>query len=131
MRHPAPPGKQVVPGRPLPDGRALPGCSSRSPPARAWLDDVHPPGTYKPKRIFNGGDPAGLIYGITWTGWGQPDAYGYGTGILGTTELRAFDLGRCTTNGLRAYRFLDVRQPSKSGGKLGGWSSWNDNQTIC
>jgi len=88
-------------------------------------------GTYKPKRIFNGGDPAGLIYGITWTSWGQPDAYGYGTGILGTTELRAFDLGRCTTNGLRAYRFLDVRQPSKSGGKLGGWSSWNDNQTIC
>ncbi len=35
-------------------------------------------GTYKPSEIFNGGDPSGMIDGITWSGWGEPEAIGYG-----------------------------------------------------
>jgi hypothetical protein len=99
-------------------------------------------GTYKPSEIFNGGDPSGMISGITWTGWGQPEAYGYGkTSIFKpsggfypgnvTAELRAFDLGRCTPKGPIAYRLLEVREPSAPGGKFGKWSVWDDVKTLC
>src|ERR1700691_1019049 len=35
-------------------------------------------GTYKPREIFNGGDPSGLIQAISWQNWGAPITYGYG-----------------------------------------------------
>jgi hypothetical protein len=92
-------------------------------------------GTYKPKEIFNGGDPSGLIYGITWSGWGRPDAYGSGKSIISYpgnlyTELRAFDLGRCTAYGPRAYEVLDVRTPLPHGG-FGKWFVWDNVKTLC
>ena len=99
-------------------------------------------GTYQPREIFNGGDPSGMVKGINWTYWGQPDAYGYGQTYIFktnggyypgsvTAELRAFDLGRCTANGPFAYQHLDARVPLAPGGKLGQWFAWDDGKTLC
>jgi hypothetical protein len=99
-------------------------------------------GTYRPDEIFNGGDPSGLVRGINWTYWGQPDAYGYGKTYIFkpkggyypgsvTAELRAYDLGRCTPDGPLAYQHLDVREPLSPGGKLGPWFAWDNGETLC
>ncbi len=99
-------------------------------------------GTYQPREIFNGGDPSGMVHGITWTYWGQPQAYGYGKTYIFkpnggyypggvTAELRAYDLGRCTPNGSLAYQLLAVREPSAPGGKLGSWLVWGGVKTLC
>ena len=99
-------------------------------------------GTYQPREIFNGGDPSGMVHGITWTYWGQPQAYGYGKTYIFkpnggyypggvTAELRAYDLGRCTPNGPLAYQLLAVREPSAPGGKLGQWLVWGGVKTLC
>jgi hypothetical protein len=99
-------------------------------------------GTYKPPEIFNGGDPSGKVYAITWTGWGKPVAYGYGKTYIFKpgggyypaavpAQLRAFDLGHCTVGGPLAYRLLEVRGPSKPGGQFGTWFIWDDVKTLC
>ena len=99
-------------------------------------------GTYQPREIFNGGDPSGMVHGITWTDWGKADAYGYGKTYIFkqnggyypgsvTAELRAYDLGRCVPNGPLTYELLDVRVPSAPGGKLGQWFVWDDVKTLC
>ncbi len=99
-------------------------------------------GTYRPREIFNGGDPSGMVYGITWTGWGKPESIGHGKTYIFkptggyysrsvTAELAAFDLGRCTTGGPLAYRLLEVRVPSAPGAKFGKWFVWSDVKTLC
>jgi hypothetical protein len=99
-------------------------------------------GTYKPSEIFNGGDPSGMVTKIAWTGWGKPEAIGYGKTFIFepkggyypgsvTAELRAFDLGHCTPGGPLAYEMLDVREPSVPGGKLGPWFVWSGVKTLC
>ena len=99
-------------------------------------------GTAKPKEIFNGGDPSGLVQNITWRNWGSSTATGTGkTSIFKPTggyyphlvaaELRASNLGHCTAHGPLAYRRLEVREPSRPGGPLGRWLLWNDQRSIC
>ncbi len=100
-------------------------------------------GTYKPSEIFNGGDPTGRVQDIHWGSWGGPSAIGYGTGWYvgphsdvadgkpGRAELRAFDLGHCTSGGPLAYKRLDVRGPAPPGGKLGSWYSWSGAKALC
>lgn len=99
-------------------------------------------GMYKPSEIFNGGDPSGMIDGISWTGWGMPEAIGYGKTYIFkpnggyypgsvTAELRALDLGHCSAGGPLAYQVLEVREPSVPGGKLGPWFAWDDVKTLC
>jgi hypothetical protein len=99
-------------------------------------------GAYQPREIFNGGDPSGMVNGITWTYWGQPDAYGYGKTYIFkpnggyypgsvNAELRAYDLGRCTANGPLAYQHLDARVPSTPGGKPGQWFAWDNGKSLC
>jgi hypothetical protein len=99
-------------------------------------------GTYRPREIFNGGDPSGMITSITWTGWGNPTATGYGKGWIFkpgggyyanavTVELRADTLGHCTAAGPAAYRHLAVAEPSRPGGPLGKWFSWSGAKTLC
>ncbi len=57
-------------------------------------------GTSKPPKIFNGGDPSGLVSHIRWASWGGATAIGYGRNAifkpgggyytqLATIELRA------------------------------------------
>jgi hypothetical protein len=97
-------------------------------------------GTYKPNEFFNGGDPSGHVGAITWRHWGGRAATGTGRGFIfmpnggyypGTVKvaLRAFDLGHCTSGGPLAYKRLDVRYPSRPGGKLGKWSPWSG--SLC
>jgi hypothetical protein len=97
-------------------------------------------GTYKPHEVFNGGDPSGHIGAIAWKRWGSRSATGNGKGAIfmpgggyypGTVNvaLRAFDLGHCTPSGPLAYQRLDVRYPSRPGGKLGKWTPWSS--SLC
>jgi hypothetical protein len=97
-------------------------------------------GTPEPAEIFNGGDPSGLVTHISWTGWGNPTAIGYGLNPifkphggyyrkLARIELRATRLGKCGNQ--TAYTRLEVRIPRKPGGKLGKWFSWSGAKTLC
>jgi hypothetical protein len=64
-------------------------------------------GSAEPPRIFNGGDPTGLVSKIRWSGWGGPRATGSGlaeyigpgqsvaTGHQIRATVVAFHLGRC------------------------------------
>jgi hypothetical protein len=99
-------------------------------------------GSARPAKIFNGGDPSGLVTHIRWTGWGRSVATGRGLNAifkpnggyyahLVTIVLRASNLGRCTPGGPRAYRRLAVRVPSHPGGRLGPWLLWSGAATIC
>jgi hypothetical protein len=98
--------------------------------------------TVKPKRIFNGGDPSGLVSNLTWTHWGAAKAIGTGkTSIfkpgggyyphLVRAQLRASKLGHCRAHGPRAYTHLDVRVPAKPGAPLGKWQAWSGVKSIC
>jgi hypothetical protein len=74
-------------------------------------------GQVKPSRIFNGGDPTGLLTRITWQSWGGATATGTGTGeyvgssqsvATGTQEqatVVAFSLGTC--GGRLMYRAVE------------------------
>jgi hypothetical protein len=99
-------------------------------------------GSAEPSRIYNGGDPSGLVSGIHWTGWGQSSAHGTGRtsifkpgggyyrGLVRVT-LRAYDIGTCTRGGPRAYLKLSTRVPKSPGGPLGPWSSWSEASNLC
>jgi hypothetical protein len=64
-------------------------------------------GQAEPSRIFNGGDPTGLVKHITWQSWGGPQAIGHGlaeyvgpnqsvaTGTQKPATVVAFNLGTC------------------------------------
>ena len=70
-------------------------------------------GEVKPRRVFNGGDPTGLVTHIHWKHWGAKQAWGWGTGIFvwpGTSvaegiraraRIVAFHRGSC--HGAPAY----------------------------
>ena len=99
-------------------------------------------GTVRPREIFNGGDPSGLVTHIRWAGWGRASALGSGRNAifkpnggyyaqLVTIQLRATDRGRCTATGPLAYQKLYVRVPSRPGGRLGKWLLWSGAKNIC
>jgi hypothetical protein len=64
-------------------------------------------GQVKPTKIFNGGDPTGLVTHVTWSSWGAAQAQATGTseyvgpnqsvaaGRPETATVVAFDLGHC------------------------------------
>jgi len=64
-------------------------------------------GQVKPARIFNGGDPTGLVTHVVWTSWGGAQAVATGvsdyvgpgqsvaTGTEEPVTVMAFDLGTC------------------------------------
>jgi hypothetical protein len=95
------------------------GCGSSSPPTTPTAAAPvlgRPAGVFahgagfgqvKPARIFNGGDPTGLLTHITWKSWGGADAVGSGksdyvgpgqsvaTGSEQRATVEAFRLGKC------------------------------------
>ncbi len=98
--------------------------------ARAFAPNGEGWGTVRPSKIFNGGDPSGLVTHIHWTSWGGSSAIGYGLNSifkpqggyyhqLAKIELRAHVLGRCSASGPRAYTQLQFRVPSYPGGRWG------------
>jgi len=99
-------------------------------------------GTSRPHRIFNGGDPSGLVREIQWTGWGGRSAIGFGLHAIFKPhggyypepvliELRASDLGRCKPGGPPTYRQLSFRVPERPEGSLGPWTLWSGAKTLC
>jgi len=99
-------------------------------------------GSQHPSEIFNGGDPSGLVSKIHWRSWGAPTADGHGLNAIFKPhggyyrrrvriELRAYDLGRCATDGPLAYRKLEAREPSRPGGRDGKWFAWGGAGSIC
>jgi hypothetical protein len=93
-------------------------------------------GQVKPSRIFNGGDPSGLVTGVVWSSWGGAQATGTGTAeylgpnqtiAQGTEEpatVVAFDLGPC--DGKLMYQAIEWYFPQHG-------QSFNPNtyQDIC
>ena len=79
-------------------------------------------GQVEPGTIFNGGDPSGLVTGVTWSGWGSSTATGSGTAeyiapgqsdATGTQQhatVAAFDLGVC--DGKLMYQEIEWYFPS-------------------
>jgi hypothetical protein len=99
-------------------------------------------GTARPREIFNGGDPSGLVTSIRWRSWGGKSAFGSGRGSIFrpeggyypqqvTIKLWAHGLGHCPGSTRRAYRRLSFRSPDRPGGPLGPWRSWSGSRTIC
>lgn len=99
-------------------------------------------GSRKPRRIYNGGVPSGLVTGIRWRRWGKGTARGYGkTSIYkpsggyyssrGRIQLKAYRLGRCETGGPKTYRRLKVREQVKPGGRYGKWFIWSGINNLC
>jgi hypothetical protein len=99
-------------------------------------------GRAHPRRIFNGGDPSGLVHHIDWTHWGAKRSYGWGKTYIFKpgggyyrkavrAKLRAGNLGHCTAHSPLAYRHLEVREPRKPGGKLGPWFVWSGRTSLC
>lgn len=74
-------------------------------------------GQVKPKEVFNGGDPTGLVTSIRWQGWGGAQAVGTGrsdyvgpnqivaAGKIESVRIVAFDLGTC--NGRYMYAAVE------------------------
>ena len=99
-------------------------------------------GTAHPGLIFNGGDPSGRAWDLRWSGWGSPVAQADGlTWIFrpqggyfakpGAIELRASRIGRCTSNGPRAYTELQARVALRPGGHLSKWFVWGGWKSTC
>lgn len=99
-------------------------------------------GTSRPRTIFNGGVPSGLVTSIHWRHWGSKYATGTGKNAIyrpeggyyarkATIQLRASRRGRCPDSDVPAYKHLDARVPSRPGGKLGRWFQWSGAKTIC
>jgi hypothetical protein len=74
-------------------------------------------GQARPVKIFNGGDPTGLVTQMTWKSWGAPQATASGTAewvgpgqsvATGTAQpvtVVAFKLGTC--HGIRMYKAVE------------------------
>jgi hypothetical protein len=94
--------------------------ASRQPPrlGRPWAPGQSGYGKVRPTRIFNGGDPTGLVQHISWTDWGASQAIGEGvaeyvwpgTSVAGNAptsgaRVVAFHLGTC--RGHRSYNAIE------------------------
>ncbi len=104
-------GPTTVPATGPTTGPATPPSSPAAVPRLGQLtgDFAHGQGfgQVKPARIFNGGDPTGLVTHVTWSSWGGPRAQATGTseyvgpsqsvatGRPATATVVAFDLGTC------------------------------------
>lgn len=99
-------------------------------------------GHVRPRTIYNGGAPSGLVVKIRWRGWGRAVAHGVGkTSIYRpgggyyakrvSIQLRASRRGRCPGGSRRAYRTLRVRVPARPGGRLGPWQYWSGRSSVC
>jgi hypothetical protein len=93
-------------------------------------------GQVKPARIFNGGDPTGLVTNVVWSSWGGAQATASGTaeyvgpnqsvasGSEQTATVVAFDLGTC--DGKYMYQAIEWYFPQHK-------QSFNPNtyENIC
>ena len=100
-------------------------------------------GKVKPKRIFNGGVPNGLVSKIHWRGWGKDVAKGHGKGNGYKpgggyfskpidVRLRARGIGHCGGSKRRAYTKLDAQFEKRPGSnRFTDWFAWSGSDSIC
>jgi hypothetical protein len=94
-------------------------------------------GFVMPPTVFLGGDPTGLVQGITWSSWGGAQATGTGTGyyvpptapdtahgFLASAVITASDLGDC--GGRLMYQAVSWSFPGQPGG-----SGYGSGFNIC
>lgn len=74
---------------------------------RVWAGSQRGYGTVRPAEVFNGGDPTGRIWDITWSSWGGDQARGTGTAyyeppgasvaesVKAPATIVAYNLGTC------------------------------------
>ncbi len=88
---------------------AVPSVSADPEPTlgQVWSGSQEGYGTVRPGRVFNGGDPTGDIWDISWSSWGGAQATGKGTSYweapgasVATSVARpaaivAYNLGTC------------------------------------
>lgn len=107
---------------PAPSTSASPQTSAAAVPTLGRLAGIFAQGgqgfgQVKPAKIFNGGDPTGLVTGITWSSWGGPQATGSGmsdyvgpnqsvaSGTQKPVTVVAFKLGTC--HGTLMYKAVE------------------------
>ena len=97
-------------------------------------------GIAAPSAISNDGDGTSWVACINWSGWGDVQSYGTGwaeiygpqnTRPIVGVELRASKLGRCGSSHREAYISLNIREPSRAGGKPGAWIPWSGDGHVC
>jgi hypothetical protein len=99
-------------------------------------------GSVRPAKIFNGGDPSGLVTNIHWDTWGGVEALGRGLNAisapkggyyrrLARIDLKARDRGPCPGSSRLVYRQLLARVPSRPGGPVGSWFLWSGAHDLC
>ncbi len=118
----------VSPGTATVPASASPSASPAGVPTLGQLagDFAHGQGfgEVKPAKIFNGGDPTGLVTNVVWTSWGGAQATAAGTaeyvapsqsvaqGTEETATVVAFDLGSC--RGKYMYQAVEWYFPQHS-----------------
>jgi hypothetical protein len=118
-------------------GQPLPTLGSTDYPGPGFPGPFPGFGTVAPKVVSANGDPNSIVSKLHWTGWGHREAKGFGASYefaprggylpgLFPVQLRASDLGRCTSNGPTVYRRLRRRDRIDGGTKWSAWSAWPD-----
>jgi hypothetical protein len=82
---------------------------------RVWALNQQGYGQREPSKIFNGGDPSGMVTEIRWQDWGAAKAIGEGKALYVTkyvfnapmesARVVAFDLGKCGSS--LSYRAIE------------------------
>lgn len=136
----------AVPAIPPPIGEEFGVCGVTPPGVAIGFSGLFPNGEgwgeVKPKTLFNGGAPSGLVTKIKWKHWGSSVAIGYGRiplymprggyyKRLGRIKLRASALGTCQPGGQLTYTLLRARVPKRPGGRLGRWFKWSGYSNLC
>ena len=128
----ATPLASAAPGTPPPPGTSASPQSSPAPAAVPVLGrqagifaQGQGFGQVKPAKIFNGGDPTGLVTGVVWSSWGGPratasgtsDYVGNGQSVASGTQkpvtVVAFKLGTC--HGTLMYKAVEWYFPGEGG----------------
>jgi hypothetical protein len=93
----------------LAGGAAVPPASADPEPTlgQAWTPNQDGYGMVRPAKVFNGGDPTGMIWDISWSSWGGERAEGTGTSyweapgaavaesVSRPATIVAYNLGTC------------------------------------
>lgn len=116
---PAPPAPASAATSPAPQAVAVPVLGR---PAGVFAHGVGF-GQVKPAKVFNGGDPTGLVTHLVWTSWGGSQATGTGvsdyvgqgqtvaSGTQKPVTVVGFNLGRC--HGTLMYRAVEWYFPGE------------------
>jgi hypothetical protein len=104
---------------------AVPSASADPEPTlgQVWGQNQEGYGTVRPAKVFNGGDPTGMIWNISWSSWGGAQATGTGTAnweppgaavadsVSRPATIVAYNLGTC--NGQLMYQAVDWYFPTE------------------